>query len=434
MLDRPQSGERALLLHAGIGRRCYADEIAEFRALAESAGANVLADVNAVVARANPRFFVGSGKVEAVAAAVREQGIELVLVNQELSPSQERNLERAFNARVFDRNALILDIFAQRASSFEGKLQVELAQLTHLSTRLIRGWTHLERQKGGIGLRGPGESQLETDRRLIGRRIRHLKSKLDRVEQQRGISRRERLRSRLPTIALVGYTNAGKTTLFNALSGAGLEAKDQLFATLDPTVRRIRLPSGEPVLIVDTVGFVRDLPHELVAAFRATLTETREASLLLHVIDASDPHHRDRAAQVEQVLSDIGAADVPRLSVYNKVDRAEEPCQRELRARNGGPIGISAATGEGLERLVAAIEQAIGQRQVAGRLKLGPDQSRIRAKLFEWRAVRGESYDGTGECTLDVVLSARRWQELCRYEGLAEDFSEERFRQELKLA
>lgn len=421
MLDRPQSGERALLLHAGLGRRCYADEIAEFRALAESAGASVELDVNAVVSRPSPRYFVGSGKVDEVAAAVRARGIELILVNQGLSPSQERNLERAFGARVFDRNALILDIFAQRASSFEGQLQVELAQLEHLSTRLIRGWSHLERQKGGIGLRGPGESQLETDRRLIGRRIKHLKTKLDRAALQRDLSRRERLRSRLPTIALVGYTNAGKTTLFNALSGAALEAKDQLFATLDPTVRRIHLPKGEPALVVDTVGFVRDLPHELVAAFRATLTETREAMLLLHVIDASDPHHRDRTAQVEQVLREIGAADVPTLSVYNKVDRAEEPCQRELRATDGGPIAISAVTGEGLAGLVAAIERAVGQRQVAGQLRLGPSQSRIRAKLFEWRAVRGESYDGTGECTLDVVLSAQRWHELCRREGLSED-------------
>ncbi|HMB72753.1 MAG TPA: ribosome rescue GTPase HflX [Gammaproteobacteria bacterium] len=421
MLDRPRSGERALLLHVGIGRHCDADEVEEFRALARSAGASVECEINAAVDVARPRYFVGSGKAEEIAAAVLEHCAELVLVNRALTPSQERNLERLVRARVFDRNTLILDIFAQRAWSFEGQLQVELAQLEHLSTRLVRGWTHLERQKGGIGLRGPGESQLETDRRLVGLRIKRLKTRLGRVERQREVGRRVRQRSDTPAVALVGYTNAGKTTLFNALCGAGLEARDMLFATLDPTVRKLPLPGADDALVVDTVGFVRDLPHELVAAFRATLTETRQAALLLHVIDASDPHHRDRIAHVEDVLEEIGAADVPVLYVYNKIDRAKAAAQIDSGSLECERIAVSARTGLGVPALLEAIDAFVGGRRIVGRLKLGPAQSRIRAKLFEWHAVRDEEFDGTGACTLQVDLTARRWRELCRREGLSEE-------------
>ena len=308
MLDRPRSGERALLLHVGLHRSCHEDETQEFRALAESAGAEIVAEMQTRRDRPDPHFFVGRGKVDEIAARAHEAAAELILVNRPLRASQERNLETTLKTRVLDRNGLILDIFAQRAATFEGKLQVELAQHEHLASRLVRGWTHLERQKGGIGLRGPGETQLETDRRLVGRRIRHLKERLAVVERRRQVGRKERLRAEIPTVALVGYTNAGKTTLFNALSGASLVARDQLFATLDPTIRRLPLGPGDEALLVDTVGFVRDLPHELVAAFRATLTETREAALLLHVIDASDPHHADRERQVADVLAEIGAA------------------------------------------------------------------------------------------------------------------------------
>lgn len=420
MLDRPRSGQRALLLHVGIGRRCDPDEIEEFRALAHSAGADVEHEIFATVARAQPRYLIGSGKAATVAAAVAEHCVELVLVNRALAPSQERNLERLAEVRVFDRNTLILDIFAQRAWSFEGQLQVELAQLEHLSTRLVRGWTHLERQKGGIGLRGPGESQLETDRRLLGHRIKRLKSRLSKVDRRREVGRQVRRRSQTPTVALVGYTNAGKTTLFNALSGAELAAKNLLFATLDPTVRRLPLPRSEQALIVDTVGFVRDLPHELVAAFRATLTETRQATLLLHVVDASDPHHRDRISHVEAVLEAIGAADVPALYVYNKVDKAADTCS-DFRSRESKRIAVSARTGEGVPALLTAIDAFVGGRRVVGRLTLSPTQSRIRAKLFEWRAVRNEVFDGSGKCTLDVDLTAKRWRELCRREGLSEE-------------
>jgi GTPase len=419
LFDRPRTGERALLVHLSHGERAAPDELQEFRALAVSAGADILGELSVRVERPNPRYFAGPGRAAEIAAQAQALGAELILVSHALAPNQERNLERLASVRVLDRNGLILDIFAQRAASFEGKLQVELAQLEHLSTRLVRGWSHLERQKGGIGLRGPGETQLETDRRLIGQKIKRLKSRLDRVYRQRETGRRERRRANLATVALVGYTNAGKTTLFNSLSGAHLEAKDQLFATLDPTIRRLRLNPGEEVLLVDTVGFVRDLPHELVAAFRATLTETRDASLLLHVIDASDPHHEDRMRQVEEVLEQVGAADVPRLHVYNKLDKVQGATN--LNGSDMARIHVSAYTGAGLDHLRRAIRaQAVGS-PVAGRLRLEPGQSRIRAQLFDWEAVRGEAVDSLGRITLDIELSARRWRELSEREGLSRD-------------
>lgn len=417
MLERPEAGDRCLLFHLSVGRPSYPDEIEEFRALAVSAGAEIVGEFVAQMARPHPRYFAGPGKVEEVAAAVAEASAELVLVSHALGPSQERNLERLIEARVLDRNGLILDIFAQRAATFEGKLQVELAQLEHLSTRLVRGWTHLERQKGGIGLRGPGETQLETDRRLLAQRIKRLRARLGRVAVQRDVSRRERQRRSIPTVALVGYTNAGKTTLFNALSGAGLEARDQLFATLDPTVRRLTLNPGEEILLADTVGFVRDLPHELVAAFRSTLIETREAVLLLHVIDASDPHHEDRIRQVEEVLQEVGAADVPTLRVYNKIDRSAAIA--ELGYDPGERICVSARTGAGLPALIDEIRARVVGRPVSGRLRLEPGQSQVRAQLFAWKAVRGEEIDVDGRSTIEVELSPRRWRELEQLDGFS---------------
>lgn len=431
MLDRPRSGERSLLVNVGLNRSCNEDETQEFRALAESAGARVVDVVQVRRDRPDARYFVGRGKVDELAERVEHSQAELLLVSQPLTPSQERNLERALNTRVLDRNGLILDIFAQRAASFEGKLQVELAQLEHLASRLVRGWSHLERQKGGIGLRGPGETQLETDRRLLSRRIRYLKGRLERVERQRGVSRRERLRADVPTIALVGYTNAGKTTLFNRLSGAALEARDQLFATLDPTIRRLPLGGGDEALLVDTVGFVRDLPHELVAAFRATLTETREAALLVHVIDASDPHHEDRCRQVETVIEQIGASDRPCLRVYNKADKANGSDVRGSGRPSGARLSVSATTGEGVDALVNAIRRLAIGHTVSGQLKLGPAQSRVRAKLFAWRAVRGEHADEAGGWTLDIELTSSRWLELCRNEGLSHDSFRQRVPWEL---
>jgi GTP-binding protein HflX len=421
LLDRPRSGERALLLHVGLNRPCHEDETEEFRALAESAGAEVVAEVQARRERPDPKYFIGSGKVEEVADRARAAHAEVILVNQPLKAGQERNLEITLKTRVLDRNGLILDIFAQRAATFEGKLQVELAQHEHLASRLVRGWTHLERQKGGIGLRGPGETQLETDRRLVSRKIKHLRERLDKVQRQREVSRKERARAEVPTVALVGYTNAGKTTLFNTLSGAELVARDQLFATLDPTIRKLSLERGVEVLLVDTVGFVRDLPHELIAAFKATLTETREADLLLHVIDASDPHHDDRRRQVETVLADIGAGEVPCLRVYNKVDKAPADFTPEPDVSEQGKVCVSAIAGTGIEALRGAIRVRLaGVRRIA-QLTLGPEQSRVRAKLFDWHAVRSETVDAHGVSTLEVELTARRWQELRSSLGVEAD-------------
>ena len=333
MIDRLRSGEHAILVCIGLGRTPDPDRVEEFTALAQSAGAQVLDLLVVTRKSADPRYLLGSGKVSELRERVAATGADLVLVDHELSPSQERNLEQELKCRVLDRSGLILDIFAQRARSFEGKLQVELAQLQHLSTRLVRGWTHLERQKGGIGLRGPGETQLETDRRLVGRRIKTLNDRLDRVLVQRDTTRRDRQRRAVPTVALVGYTNAGKSTLFNRLTAAQAFAADQLFATLDPTVRRLGVAAGLDVALADTVGFVRDLPHELVAAFRSTLQEARDADLLLHVIDAADPERAERIAQVDHVLDSIGAGDLPQVAIYNKIDRTgEEPrIEEELR-------------------------------------------------------------------------------------------------------
>ncbi len=421
MLERPGDGERALLLHVGLRRSCDEDEVQEFGALARSAGADVVDEMGARRDRPTPRLFIGQGKAEELRERVEASCAELVLVNQPLTPSQERNLETLLNTRVLDRNGLILDIFAQRAATFEGKIQVELAQLDHLSTRLVRGWTHLERQTGGIGLRGPGETQLETDRRLLDRRIKHLKVRLARLEKQREMGRRERRRAHVATVALVGYTNAGKSRLFNALTGATASVRDQLFATLDPTIRRLSSDGEGEVLLVDTVGFVRDLPHELVAAFRATLTETREAGLLLHVIDASDPHHADRRRQVEDVLEGIGAEAVPCIQVYNKIDKVPATAVRSLNGSSNAKLWVSAETGEGLIDLTEAIRTQCLGRPVMGRLELGPGQSRLRSRLFDLRAVRAERAHESGRWTMDVELTTNRWQELRMQEGLSDD-------------
>lgn len=418
---------RAVLVNVGLGHTVSPDDAAEFEALARSAGVAPVACLETRRDRPDPRLFVGSGKATEIAEAVAAHEAELVLVDQALSASQERNLERAVCARVLDRNGLILDIFAQRARSFEGKLQVELAQLERLSTRLVRGWTHLERQKGGIGLRGPGETQLETDRRLIGERIRQLKRRLERVDRQRAQSRSLRKRTAVPTVSLVGYTNAGKSTLFNRLTGAGAYAADQLFATLDPTVRRLELAPHRQAVLADTVGFVQDLPHELVAAFRSTLVETREADLLLHVIDASDPHRAERIRQVEQVLHDVGADGVPVLQVFNKIDILGDCPRFEPGGEDcEGRVWLSAATGEGLEGLVAAVRQVLDGDMVAGTLRLEADQGRIRSQLFELDAVRHERVTDEGGWLLDVEMSDSRFRQLCRREGMAPETLESR--------
>ena len=314
MFERPQSGERAILVHAGLAGTPEAAEREEFAELARSAGAVIVDEIVSARKRPDPRYFIGKGKLEEVRASKIANHAELIISAASLSPSQERNIERELQCRVIDRAGLILDIFALRARSFEGQLQVELAQLRHMSTRLVRGWTHLERQKGGIGLRGPGETQLESDRRIINARIKQLTARLEEVDARRTMNRQNRVRAEVPTIALVGYTNAGKSTLFNALTHAGVYVKDQMFATLDSTVRRLELPDGREVVLVDTVGFIRDLPHELIAAFRSTLQESREADLILHIIDASDPHRWQRVRQVNSVLKKLDADKVPQIT------------------------------------------------------------------------------------------------------------------------
>jgi len=339
-----------------------------------------------------------------------------------LSPSQERNLEKGLTCRVLDRSGLILDIFAQRARTFEGKLQVELAQLGHLSTRLIRGWTHLERQKGGIGLRGPGETQLETDRRLIGKRIRQLMERLDHVDKRRAMNRQNRLRAEIPTVALVGYTNAGKSTLFNALTQAGVYVEDKLFATLDSTVRRLELPEGEEVILADTVGFVRDLPHELIAAFRSTLQEAREADLILHLIDASDRNRWQRVRQVNAVLKQLDADRVPQIRVYNKIDKLErEPRLTKLRQGGGRAVWLSAASGEGIPLLLAAIGGRLRRKKVRGLMQLNPSQGRQRALLFDMGAVLQEQSAEDGGWILELELAERDFRRFLKREKLPAD-------------
>ncbi len=365
MLERPAAGERALIVQLDFGRQDLAEQLEEIRLLADSAGASVCAEVYGPRRSPDAATFAGKGKVQEIAAELAVHDANLVIFNHELSPAQERNLERTLQCRVVDRTSLILDIFAQRAQSAEGKLQVELAQLDHLATRLVRGWTHLERQKGGIGLRGPGETQLETDRRLLGIRVKVLKERLARLERQRGVQRKARTRSEVLNVSLVGYTNAGKSTLFNALTHAGVYAADQFFATLDTTSRKLWLGEAGNVVISDTVGFIRDLPHELVAAFHATLEATSQADLLLHVVDSASAAREDQIAEVNKVLNEIGAGAVPQILVLNKLDLTGLPpaierddCGRIQRVR------VSARTGDGLILLREALAEA-AQKKVA---------------------------------------------------------------------
>jgi GTP-binding protein HflX len=358
MQGRPASGTDAVLVGLDFGEAGYAEGLEEIQLLAASAGVRARALIRGRRARPDPALYAGKGKVEEIARAVADTGAGLVIFNHEISPIQERNLERAVGCRVVDRVSLILDIFAQRARSHEGKLQVELAQLEHLSTRLVRGWTHLERQKGGIGLRGPGETQLETDRRLLGRRVKVLKEKLSRIEAQRGVRRRARSRASLLSVSLVGYTNAGKSTLFNRLTRADAYAADQLFATLDTTTRRAYTTSGAGVVVSDTVGFIRKLPHTLVASFRSTLEETARADLLLHVVDASCTDRDAQVGAVNQVLAEVGASTVPQILVLNKIDRSAlgPRVERDEYGRICR-IWTSARTGEGVDLVRLALEE-----------------------------------------------------------------------------
>jgi len=359
MLERPAAGERAVIVQLDFGRDDIAEQLEEVRLLAESAGAAICAEVQGPRHSPDAATYAGKGKVQEIAAEIAAHEADLVIFNHELSPGQERNLERALHCRVIDRTSLILDIFAQRAQSAEGKLQVELAQLDHLATRLVRGWTHLERQKGGIGLRGPGETQLETDRRLLGKRVKLLKERLGRVERQRGVQRKARARGEVLSVSLVGYTNAGKSTLFNALTHAGVYAADKLFATLDTTSRKLWLGEAGNIVISDTVGFIRDLPHSLVAAFHATLEATAQADLLLHVVDSASPAREDQIAEVNKVLAEIGASGVPQILVLNKLDLTGLPpaVERDEYGRIQR-VRVSARSGEGLPLLREALAES----------------------------------------------------------------------------
>ena len=420
--ERPQSGERAVLVHASPDGLPDESEREEFAELARSAGAELASELVSSRRRPEPRYFIGKGKLDELRQLIKEHDAELVIFSAALGPSQERNLEKELRCRVLDRAGLILDIFAQRARSFEGKLQVELAQLEHLATRLVRGWTHLERQKGGIGLRGPGETQLETDRRLIGKRIRQLTERLEHVDTRRTINRANRMRAEIPTVALVGYTNAGKSTLFNALTDAGVYVEDQLFATLDPTVRRLDLPDGDHVVLADTVGFVRDLPHELIAAFKSTLQEAREADLILHLIDASDPNRWQRVRQVNSVLAQLDADQIPQIRVYNKIDLLDrKPRVTKNRDGEGRAVWISAVTGEGLDLLKEAIAKRLCKRTVQRSIRLEAAQGRQRAKLFELGAVLSEEVLDDGGWLLELKLTEKDLQRFLKTENLAAD-------------
>jgi len=418
--ERHKGGECAILVHVDFSREDDREDPNEFHELVVSAGADPVAFVTGSRHQPDPKYFIGGGKVQEVEQLVTQHNANIVLFNHALSPSQERNLESIFKCRVLDRTGLILDIFAQRARTHEGKLQVELAQLQHMSTRLVRGWTHLERQKGGIGLRGPGETQLETDRRLLRARIKSIQKRLEKVRKQRDQGRRARSRAELPSVSLVGYTNAGKSTMFNAVTDASVYAADQLFATLDPTLRRVELPHLGPIVLADTVGFIRHLPHKLVNAFQATLEEAREADLLLHIIDAADDERLDNIEQVEHVLKEIDALKVPTLLIYNKIDLLERtPAQLE-RDKNGKPARVwcSAQTGAGLDLLKDAIVELLAGTVVEASLTITPAQGRLRAKLFELGVVQREHVLDNGDTEVNIRIPQSDLSRLVKQEGI----------------
>ena len=418
--ERPDSGELAILIHLDFYTAEDAGDPKEFEELAISAGACPVAMVGGSPQQINPRFFVGSGKLEEIKSLMLSHEAEVVLFNHSLSPSQERNLEKALHCRVLDRTGLILDIFAQRARSYEGKLQVELAQLHHTRTRLVRGWTHLDRQKGGIGLRGVGETQLEIDQRLIGERIKSINKSLDKVRRQREQGRKARKRAEVPTVSLVGYTNAGKSSLFNRLTHENIYAADQLFATLDSTLRKIQLPDMGAAILADTVGFIRDLPHQLVDAFRATLEETTQASLLLHVVDCHNEQRFILQKEVEHVLHEIGASGIPVLLVYNKADLLGQEVPTLERDEQGRPwrVWVSALNGDGVDNLLQAISELLGEDFIEPELHLPPQNGRLRARLYRQGAVKHESLDEQGHMCLSLRLPKQDFERLLKEEGL----------------
>lgn len=405
MIERPHGGERAILVQLALPGIDADEALNEFRELAVSAQALVLDCIQGTRSTPEAKYYVGLGKAEEIRELVQLHQAELVLVNHELSPSQERNLERMLECRVVDRSGLILDIFAQRARTFEGKLQVELAQLQHMATRLVRGWTHLERQKGGIGLRGPGEKQLETDRRLLRERIKFINKRLEKVRRSREQNRQARQKTGMPTVSLVGYTNAGKSTLFNKLTGDSSYVADQLFATLDPTMRKLNLPGSSAAILTDTVGFIRDLPHHLVEAFRATLEETRQASLLLHVIDISAPDWRETVDAVHEVLTALDVADIPVIQVFNKIDLQDDWQPKLDMQEHTCKVWLSAHSGAGIDLLLEGIATRLHGSIVQEEIYVSVEQARLRARLYQINAVLAESIHEDGGWNLTIKLT-----------------------------
>lgn len=414
MFDRPTGGERAVLVHLEVGKTSTREDSEEFSELVNSAGAQPVAWITGSRQQPDVTLYVGSGKAEEIRSAVADTDADLVIFNHSLSPSQERNLEKILECRVLDRTGLILDIFAQRARTFEGKLQVELAQLEHMATRLVRGWTHLERQKGGIGLRGPGETQLESDRRLLRNRVKAIKERLEKVRTTRGQSRQYRHKMAVPTIVVVGYTNAGKSTLFNFLTTSNVYIADQLFATLDPTLRQIKIPEVGEVILVDTVGFIRHLPHQLIEAFRATLEEAVYADLLIHVVDAANPDKAILIEAVNSVLEEIGAADVPQLMVSNKIDLLENVAPSVEYDLLNMPIKVrcSAKTGSGCELILKAIGERLPGDLVWCCTVLQPQEGALRAALYELDAVVFEVPVEEGGWRITIRMQRREYDRL----------------------
>ena len=426
MFERYEAGEQAILVHVDFADANANEDIHELQMLVSSAGVFACEIITTSRSAPHPKYFLGSGKAGEIAAAVQAHEANVVIFNHALSPSQERNLESLCKCRVLDRTGLILDIFAQRARTHEGKLQVELAQLRHISTRLIRGWTHLERQKGGIGLRGPGETQLETDRRLLRARIKTILRRLEKVAKQREQGRRSRKRNEIPTISLVGYTNAGKSTLFNTITDADVYAADQLFATLDPTLRKIDVKDVGPAILADTVGFIRHLPHDLVAAFKATLQETQEADLLLHVVDFADDQYDENMRQVNDVLAEIEADEIPQLIICNKIDRMDAVEPHVDTDDQGRPIRvwISAQQALGIDLLENALTQCLAQTMITQILQVPPTDGKLRAVFHEYDCILEQSYDEQGNWIVKVRIPSSDWYQLDkRLEGALTHFS-----------
>ena len=420
MKYKPDSIQRALIVYVDF-KNCRVDgEYNEFCELVKSTGLEIVSTIKTTRLRADARLFIGVGKAEEIRVTAEKYDVDVVIFNRLLTPAQERNLEMFFDIRVFDRIGLILDIFAQRALSYEGKLQVELAQLQHLATRLIRGWTHLERQKGGIGLRGPGETQLETDRRLIGRRIKAIKERIQKVRKQRYQSRQQRKKQNVPVISFVGYTNAGKSTLFNYLTDANVKVEDQLFATLDPTLRRINTDNGNDIILTDTVGFIRDLPHELIESFKATLDEVKEADLLIHIIDVDQEQRQQRIDEVNQVISMIGASHVAQIEVYNKIDMHSAQKRRIEISENNKitRIWLSSRTGEGVDLLLEAMNRYLNKHKRPHYINIPVSAGQLRAKLFDIGAVKQENIDDMGGWVMKVELEEYKLHKLCKEANL----------------